>query len=82
MYHPNSEFARPVEQYVADFERSQGGTIELISLETREGAEMARLHDIVRYPAVLAIQQNGALASEWQGDKLPLMSEVASYYHR
>lgn len=84
LYHPASEHSRQVEEYRRDFERSQNvGPIELVSLEAREGADMARLYDIVRYPAVLAITEHDkALMKLWQDEKLPLMSEVASYARR
>lgn len=84
LYHPNSEHARQVEQYARDFERAQNsGPIELVSLETKEGADMARLYDVVRYPAVLAIvKSDSVLMKLWQDEKLPLMSEVASYARR
>jgi hypothetical protein len=84
LYHPHSEHARQVEQYKRDFERSQNtGEIELVSLETRDGADIARLYDIVRYPAVLAITETDKkLMKLWQDEKLPLMSEVASYARR
>ena len=82
LYHPYSEFARPVEQYATDFERVHGQKIELLSLETREGAELARLYDIVRYPSVIARTNDGMLLKEWQQDPLPLMNEVAGYLHQ
>ena len=83
LYHPNAEFARMVEQYARDFERSQGYSLELMSLESRDGADMARLYDVVQYPALLAInERDKSLARLWQGEKLPLMSEVASYARR
>lgn len=84
LYHPASEHSRRVEEYKRDFERSQNsGSIELVSLETREGADMARLYDIVRYPAVLAITEHDkVLMKLWQDERLPLMSEVASYARR
>lgn len=83
LYHPNSEHARLVEQYVRDLERQQNVKSELVSLETKEGADLARLYDVVRYPAVLAINpRDNSLAQFWQEDKLPLMSDVASYYHQ
>ncbi len=80
LYHPNSEFATPVESYVRDFERIHGKPIELVSLETPEGAHNAKLYDIVAYPALLAIRDDGQLMKEWQGVQLPLMDEVAAYH--
>jgi hypothetical protein len=82
LYHPQSETARTVEEFAKEFERSRGQSIELVSLETKEGAEMARLYDIVRYPAILAIRDEGQVAAQWQGDMLPLMDEVSGYLER
>jgi hypothetical protein len=79
LYHPNSEHSRSIEEYVRDFERRTGKIISLVSLETPEGAEMARLYDIVRYPAVLATRESGELLKEWQEDNLPLFQEVEAY---
>lgn len=79
MYHPESDHARSVEDYAFTFERTHKKKIELISLESREGSDIARLYDLVRYPAVLAVRQNGQLLKDWQGDNLPLMAEVAAY---
>ncbi len=79
LYHPASEFARLVEEYAHDFERTRGKAIELFSLESPEGAEQARLYDIVQYPALLACRDDGQLLSKWEGEQLPLMNEVAGY---
>lgn len=79
LYHPQSEFARLVEEYAHDFFSSRGKAIDLVSLETREGAAMASLYDIVRYPAVLALKDDGQLLKNWEGEQLPLMNEVAAY---
>lgn len=79
LYHPHSEFSRKVEEYAHDFKRFNNKEIELLSLESMEGARIASLYDIVRYPAVLALREDGQLMKEWQGDNLPLMREVAAY---
>jgi hypothetical protein len=82
LYHPESEFSRLIEEYSHDFERTRGKKIELISLETKEGSDMARLYDIVRYPALLAIRDDGSLMKNWEGEQLPLMNEVAAYLNQ
>lgn len=79
LYRPNSEFARTVEEYARDFERQRGKAIEKVSLDTVEGSDMARLYGIVQYPALLAIRDDGQLLREWQGERFPLMDEVAGY---
>lgn len=79
LYRPNSEFARIVEEYARDFKRSRGIEIDLIDLNTRDGASTASIYDIVRYPSVMIIKDDGQLIKEWQGEIFPLMSELAVY---
>ncbi len=84
LYRPNSEHATEVELYVRDFERGYeaGKRVELISLDSRDGAATASMYDIVSYPAILALADDGSVLSVWQGKPLPLMSEVAGYAFR
>lgn len=79
LYHPNSDHARKVEEYAHDFSHQLGHQLELISLESTEGAEKARTYDIVRYPAVMAMSDSGELLKAWQGPVLPLMNELSFY---
>lgn len=78
-YKPNSEHAREVAEYLRDFERQTGATLEEIDPDTREGDHICRLYDIVQYPTIVATDDDGALQTMWQGMPLPLMDEV-SYY--
>ncbi len=82
LYRPNAEFARTVEEYAHDFERQRGKAIELTSLDTAEGSDMARLYDITQYPALIALRDDGQLLRTWQGPQFPLMDEVAGYANR
>lgn len=79
LYHPKSDHARTVEEYAHDFSKLTGRDIELVSLDSKDGAHIASLYDIVRYPAILAIDNNGILHKNWQGPVMPLMNEL-SYY--
>ena len=80
LYHPNAEFAGLAQDYKRDFElRHPDREIELISLETVVGADMAKLYDVVRYPAILVIASDGQLQKFWQDQPFPLMDEVAAY---
>jgi len=51
----------------------------LVSLDTPQGDNMAKIYDIVQYPAFLAIKDDGQLEQMWQGDQLPLMNELDYY---
>lgn len=79
LYHPESEFSRIAEQYARDFEHQKGKTVELISLETPEGANLAELYGVVQYPALFVCRDSGELVKHWEGEPLPLMNEVAGY---
>ena len=79
LYHPQSDHARTVEEYATNFERRYARKIELLSLESREGADMARLYDIVRYPALVALRDTGEMLQIWSNDQLPLMDELMAY---
>ncbi|HET7641422.1 MAG TPA: hypothetical protein VFK47_22120 [Ktedonobacteraceae bacterium] len=83
LYRPHSEHATAIESFVRDFERlyDVGERLELVDLNTRDGAATASLYDIVSYPAILAVADNGSMLTMWQGQPLPLMDEVAGYIH-
>lgn len=79
LYRPNSEHARTVEEFVHDMERGSPAKVDLVNVDTRDGSATASLYDVMQYPAILALQDNGQLLKEWEGTSLPLMNEV-SYY--
>ena len=81
LYRPNSEHSTAVESFVRDFEHQHdiGNKIELVSVNTRDGASTAALYDIWEFPAILALSDDGRLLNMWVGPQLPLMDEVAGY---
>lgn len=80
LYHPNAEFAGLAQDFKKDYERRHHAqTIELVSLEAVDGAEMAKIYDVVRYPAILAIKDDGSLMKLWQDQPWPPLDEVAAY---
>lgn len=83
LYRPNSEHETEVESYVRDFQRRYeiGRKFEMVSMNTRDGAATASLYDVMAYPAILVLGDDGSLVSFWQGTPLPLMDEVAGYAH-
>jgi hypothetical protein len=80
LYHPQSDHVRKVIEYEHEFHvRQPGSKIELVSLETKEGADFAKLYDVVRYPALLAIAGDGSLQKLWLDDSFPLINELEYY---
>ncbi|MGB4759268.1 MAG: hypothetical protein WBP26_04355 [Candidatus Saccharimonadales bacterium] len=82
LYRPNSEHARMVETFLRDFERQYAHDIpvEILSLDTRDGASTASLYDIVQYPGVLIVDSFGSVVRSWQGENLPQITDIAGTF--
>jgi len=79
LYRPNSEHSRQVEEFVHDFIRFEPTrTVDLIDVDSPFGVAKCEVYDIVRYPSILALGDDGVLLRSWSGE-LPLMDEL-SYY--
>lgn len=79
IYKEQSDHAREVTSYLRDFKRQTGRDLETINPDTREGADFCRVYDIVEYPSIIALDDDGRLQNYWRGRPLPTISEV-SYY--
>ena len=80
LYRPASDHGQSVDEFVKEFSyRKPDLSLDVLSVETREGAEMANLYGIMVYPAMMVIGEDGQIAKDWQGLPLPLMDEVAYY---
>lgn len=80
LYRPNSEHGREVETFVRDYQhRHEASRLEVVDVDTREGSAMASLYDIMQYPAIMALRNDGSVLKSWEGDTLPLMDEIAYY---
>lgn len=80
LYRPNSEHARGVEEFIREFSRRNPQVkVETMNIDGREGMATASLYDIMAYPAILALRDDGGADNVWQGEVLPLLDEVASY---
>lgn len=84
LYRPDSEHGRSIETFIRDFKYQHEDRADLLdvqNIDTREGVATADLYDVVQYPAVLIIGDDGQMVKEWQGADLPLMEEVAGYVY-
>jgi hypothetical protein len=82
LYHPKSDHGGLVTDYAEEFERYKHKKLDLVSLESVEGADLAELYGITSYPAVLVMRDDGSLLCLWQGGRLPLMDELSYYVPR
>lgn len=79
VFREESDHAREVLDYLRDFSRQTGRELETLDPDTPAGGDFCRTYDIVEYPSVVAISDDGVLQNLWRGRPLPTISEV-SYY--
>jgi hypothetical protein len=79
LYRPNSEHSTMVEDYLRDFKVQTGKTLETLDVDSPEGIELCKVHEIMEYPAVLVTDDDGHQLNLWTGTQLPRFGEV-SYY--
>lgn len=79
VYKEESEHARAVTDFLRDFTRQTGRTVETLDPDSKDGADFCRVYDVVEYPTMVAISDDSHLQNMWRGLPLPTISEV-SYY--
>lgn len=75
----NMDYSRAVDTFLGDFQRQTGRELEVINPDSLDGATFCRTYDIVEYPTVIALSDEGQVQNMWAGTSLPTISEV-SYY--
>lgn len=76
-----TDYARSVAEFLHDFEKRTSETLETVDPDSRRGADLCRLYDVVEYPTIVAVADDGQLRNMWRGLPLPTIDEV-SYYAR
>ena len=71
------DYSRTVEEWIHEFERRSSAEVEIISPDGRDGVDFCRTYDIVEYPTILALNNDGSVLASWCGKQLPLFDEVA-----
>lgn len=79
VYKTASEEARTVEDYLRDIARQTSHELETLDPESKDGIGFCEAYDIVRYPTIVALSDDGQMQNMWVGLPLPTISEV-SYY--
>lgn len=81
IYRDNSDHARAIHDFIRDFERQTGKKLETLDPDTPEGDQICRTYDLVEYPSIIALTDDGQIQHLWRGIPLPTINEV-SYYVR
>ena len=79
LYRPNTEQERAITELNRELLRRINRELELISVDTVEGDNLAQVYDITQYPAVVVTDSAGVLQHSWTEGNLPLINEL-SYY--
>jgi hypothetical protein len=81
IYRPRSEHGRKVEDFLRDLDRMNPGPdrVEKIDVDTREGSAIASLYDVMSYPKVMVLADDGRLLQDWDSGTMPLLTDI-SYY--
>ena len=79
VFKDNTDTTREVETFLRDFTYQTGHALESLNPESAAGIDFCRAYDIVEYPSIIAISDEGQLQNLWRGVPLPTISEV-SYY--
>lgn len=75
----NTDYAREVMDWMQEFEHETGLAVESLDPETTEGEIFVRARDMLEYPAIVAVNDDGMVLQEWKGTPLPQFDEVLYY---
>ena len=78
-YRPHSEHERTVDEYIRDFAHHTGKKLPTVDVNTPDGAYLAELYDVVKFPSIVAIDDEGRLLQSWSDELLPRFDEVSFY---
>jgi len=81
IYRQNSDHRLKVEEFLRELKNQYPEIkLEILDSDSREGMAEASLYDMLSYPAVLALRDDGSVLQSWAGvDELPGLGDVAYY---
>lgn len=77
VFRDNEDYTRSVTDWLENFRRRTGREIETMSPD--ESPAFCETYDIVEYPTIIALDNNGSVHAVWRGRELPLIDEVSFY---
>ena len=79
IYRDNTDYAHDVNDFLHDFARQTGHALETLDPDTPEGIQFCETYDIVEYPSVIALSDDGSLQNFWRSLPLLTISELSFY---
>ena len=77
VYRDNQDYSRSVSEWIENIRRQTGREIE--TMDPDRNVNFCETYDIVAYPTILALGENGEVRASWSGRDLPLINEVLFY---
>ena len=77
VYRDKQDYTRSVEEWIENLRRQTGREIE--TMDPDKNPSFCETYDIVEYPTILALGNDGAIRAIWSGRDLPLMNDVLYY---
>ena len=77
IYKENEDYSRSVDEWLENFRRQTGRELETLNPDENPG--FCEAYDVVEYPTILALGNNGEVRASWRGQTLPLINEGLYY---
>jgi len=79
IYKDQTDSTHTVLDFLHDFKYQTSHELETINPDTPDGMQFCDTYDIVEYPTIIAISDDGVMQNLWRGLPLPTISEVSGY---
>ena len=77
IYRDNQDYTRTVDEWLENFRRQTGREIETMNPD--DNPNFCETYDILEYPTIIALGDDGSVRSSWRGKDMPLIDEVLFY---
>ena len=77
LYRDQQDYTRSIEEWLENFYRQTGREIETMNPD--ENSAFCETYDILEFPTIIALGDDGSVASSWSGRDLPLIDDVLFY---
>lgn len=71
------DYSREVREWLRAFERRSPEVVpELVDPDSRDGVGFTGAYDLLEFPAVLVLRDDGGVVASWRGTPMPPVDEV------
>ena len=77
IYRDNQDYTRSVNEWIENIRRQTGREIEIMDPDKNTG--FCEAYDVVEYPTILALGEQGDVRASWRGRNLPLVNDMLYY---